>query len=184
MTRVVALCLGLAGAVALAPPVVELAGQGAAGGAAAPKIGWVSSQEILRRTPGYAAAESTFAREMRTSQEELSKLQQQLDSAMQAYEQQSIALSPSARQTRQRDLQGMQQRFQERAQQLEQRARQRERELLQPIQSRVNTIIQGLRAEGNYAFIFDADAPNSGIIAADPALNLTNRVVERVRQAQ
>ena len=180
MKRLVALCLALAGSIFVLTPALDLAGQGAP--APAMRVAWVSSQEILRRTPGYAAAESTFTNEMRRSQEELTKLQQQLDSAMQAFEQQSIALSPSARQTRQRDLQGQQQRFQQRAQELEQKARERERELLQPIQTRVNTVIQGMRAEGNYAFIFDADAPNSGIVAADPALNLTNRVLERLRQ--
>ncbi|MGH7699359.1 MAG: OmpH family outer membrane protein [Gemmatimonadales bacterium] len=147
------------------------------------RLAWVSSQEILRQTPGYAAAESTFARELRASQDTLQQLQQQLDSAVQVFEQQSIALSPSARQTRQRELQGLQQRFQQRAQELEQQARERERALLQPIQTRVNQVIQGLRAEGNYAFIFDADAPNSGIVAADPGLNLTAKVLERLRQA-
>lgn len=147
------------------------------------RLAWVSSQEILRGTPGYAAAESTFARELRASQDTLQRLQQQLDSAVQAFELQAIALSPSARQTRQRELQGMQQRFQQRAQQLEQHARERERELLEPIQARVNSVITGLRAEGNYAFIFDADAPNSGIVAADPVLNLTAKVIERLTQA-
>ena len=147
------------------------------------RVAWVSSQDILRQTPGYAAAESTFARELRSSQSEIQKLQAQLDSAVQAFEQGSIALSPTARQSKQRELQGLQQRFQQRAQELEQRTRQRERELLEPIQQRVNSVIQGIRAEGNYAFIFDADAPNSSIVAADPSLNLTSRVLERLRQA-
>src|SRR2546422_7288445 len=46
--------------------------------------------------------------------------------------------------------------------------RSRQRELIQPIQARVNAVIQGLRAEGNYALIFDADSPTSNIVAADP----------------
>lgn len=147
------------------------------------RVAWVSSQDILRQTPGYAAAESTFARDLRSSQSEIQKLQQQLDSAVQAFEQGSIALSPTARQTKQRELQGLQVRFQQRAQELQQRTQQRERELLEPIQQRVTSVIQGIRAEGNYAFIFDADAPNSSIVAADPSLNLTSRVLERLRQA-
>lgn len=181
MKRFVAVCLVLAGGALALTHALGLAAQGTP--PAATRVAWVSSQDILRQTPGYAAAESTFSAELRSSQAEMQKLQQQLDSAVQAFEQQSIALSPSVRQTRQRDLQGMQQRFQQRAQQLDQRARDRERELLQPIQARVNSVIQGMRAEGNYAFIFDADAPSSGIIAADPALNLTSRVLERLRQA-
>jgi outer membrane protein len=145
------------------------------------RVAWVSSQDILRQTPGYAVAESTFAREFRSSESEIQKLQQQLDSAVQAFEQGSIALSPTARQTKQRELQGLQQRFQQRGQELQLRAQQRERELLEPITQRVTSVIQGIRAEGNYAFIFDV--PNPSIIAADPSLNLTSRVLERLRQA-
>ena len=179
MTRAVVVCMALAAA---APASALWAGLAAQGAQASQRIAFVRSEEILRQTPGYAAAESTFNAELRSAQQELQKLQARLDSAMQAFEQQSIALSPTARQTRQRELGTMQQQFQQRATELQERARQRERELLQPIQRRVNTIIQGLRAEGNYAFIFDADSPTAGIVAADPALNLTGRVVERLRQ--
>jgi outer membrane protein len=184
MKRVAVVCLALAavgGALALTRAMGYAAQRTPQ--ATPTRLAWVSSQDILRQTPGYAVAESTFNTVLKASQDEIRKLQQQLDSAVQAFEQQSIALSASARQTRQRELQVMEQRMFQRRQELEQRARDRERELLQPIQTRVNTIIQGMRAEGNYAFIFDADAPGSGIIAADPTLNLTPRVVERLRQA-
>ena len=148
------------------------------------KIGFVSSRQILQRTPGYAAAESTFTREVQGYRDEVQKLQQQLDSAVQAFDQASIALSPAVKQQRQRDLQGMQQRLQQRTDSLQQRAQVRESELLQPIQARVNSIIQGLRAEGNFAFIFDADSPGSPIVAADPTLDLTARVLQRLQSAQ
>ena len=114
----------------------------------------------------------------------MQKLQQQLDSAVQAFDQQSIALSPAARQTKQKDLQTMQQRMEQRTNELQDRARQREQELLQPIQARVTSVIQGIRAEMNYALILDADAAGGLIAAADPALNITARVLQRLSQAQ
>jgi outer membrane protein len=181
MTRAVVVWVAVAAA---GPAIAAWPALAAQGGAAGPRIAYVRSQEILRQTPGYAAAESTFSGELRASQQEMQKLQARLDSAMQTFEQQSIALSPAARQAKQRELQELSQRFQQRGAELQERARQRERDLLQPIQARVNTIIQGIRAEGNYALIFDADSPTAGIIAADPALNLTARVVERIRQAR
>ena len=49
----------------------------------------------------------------------------------------------------------------------------RERELLDPIQTKVNSVIEGVRAAGNYAMIFDVSAPNSGIVTADKSLDLT-----------
>src|SRR6266540_4101473 len=76
------------------------------------------------------------------------------------------------------------QRMETRTNELQDRARQREQELLAPIQARVNSIIQGLRAELNYALILDADAAGGLIAAADPALNITARVLQRLSQAQ
>ncbi len=148
------------------------------------KIGFISSRQILQQTPGYAAAESTFNKEVQGFRDEVQKLQQQLDSAVRVFDQQSIALSPAAKQQKQKDLQQLQQKFEQRSNDLQSRAQQREQELLQPIQSRVNAVIQGLRAEGNYALIFDADAPNSNIVAADPALDITSKVLERLKQSQ
>jgi outer membrane protein len=146
------------------------------------KIAFISSQQILEQTPGYTAAESTFKKEYQGYQEEVQKLRQQLDSAAQAFEKQSIALSSAAKQTKQRDLQQMQQRLEQRTNELQEKTQQRQRELMQPIQARVNGVIQGLRAEGNYSLIFDADSPGSNIVAADPGLDITAKVIERLKQ--
>ena len=156
---------------------------GAAASAAAQRLAFIRSRTILDSTPGYAAAESTFAREFQGMRDEVQKLQQQLDSAVQAFDQASIALSPAAKDAKRRDLQQMQDRMNQRSSELDSRARARNQELLGPFQQRINTIIQGMRAEGNYALIFDADAQNNGIVAADLALDLTAKVIARVRQA-
>src|SRR5207249_9941828 len=44
------------------------------------KIAFISSQQILEQTPGYAAAESTFKKEYQGFQDEAQKLKQQFDS--------------------------------------------------------------------------------------------------------
>src|SRR5207244_9277866 len=114
------------------------------------KIGFISSRQILQQTPGYAAAESTFNKEVQGYRDEVQKLQQQLDSAVQAFDQQSIALSPTAKQAKQKELQALQQRVEQRSNELQDRAAQRERELLAPIQQRVNSVVQAARGEGQY----------------------------------
>src|ERR1700730_2962036 len=48
-------------------------------------------------------------------------------------------------------VQKLQQHMEQRTTGLQDRARQREQELLQPIQARVSSVIQGIRAEQNYA---------------------------------
>ncbi len=148
------------------------------------KIAFINSRQVLQQTPGYQTAESTFNRDLQRFQDEVQKLQHQFDSTVQAFDQQAIALSPAAKQAKQKELQQLQQRLEQRSTELRQKAQQREQELLQPIQERVNAVIKGLRAEGNYALIFDADAPGSNIVAADPALDLTPKVLQRLKQSQ
>src|SRR2546426_1041002 len=66
-------------------------GTGAAAQAPSPgpqfRIAFVKSREILQSTPGYASAESTFNKEVQGFRDEVQKLQQQLDSAVQAFDQ-------------------------------------------------------------------------------------------------
>ena len=184
MQRFVLVSLAAVAVLATAPSLSFGQGGGGAQSSAPLKIAFINSREILSRTPGYAAAESTYMREVEGFRTEVQKLQTQLDSAVQAFDQASLVLSPAARSTKQKELQTMQQRMEQRTNELQDRARQREQELLSPIQARVQGVIQGLRAELNYAMILDADAAGGLIAAADPSLNITARVLQRLTQAQ
>jgi Skp family chaperone for outer membrane proteins len=181
MQRLVLVSLAaVAVTVALVLPT-GLVGQGASSAAAPARIAFINSQEILRRTPGYAVAESTYRKELQTSQTEYQKMQTQLDSAQQVFDQQSIVLSPAVRATKVKDLQAMQQRVEQRSTELQDRLRQREEDLLGPLRTRITSVIAGIRAEMNYSAIFDLDA--GGFVAAsDPALNITARVLQRLAQ--
>src|SRR5207244_2974634 len=73
--------VSLAAVAVLAALPTALLSQGSQSAPAAVKIAFISSQEILQNTPGYAVAESTYRKELQASQNEYQKLQQQLDSA-------------------------------------------------------------------------------------------------------
>ena len=148
------------------------------------RIAFIRSQEVLQATPGFSAAESTLTKEVAGYRAEVEKLQRQLDSAVSEFERQSIALSPPQRQTKQKELQTMQQKLQDRGNALQERAAQRQGELLAPINARIRAIIEGIRAEENYSMIFDVDAPGALIVALDPALNITPRVIQRLKGSQ
>jgi outer membrane protein len=145
------------------------------------KIAYVNTQAILKATPGYASAESTFTKELEGYRGEVQKLQATLDSAASDFEQQSVLLSPTQRAAKRKDLEGQQQKLEQRTQELQQRAATRERDLLNPIQTKVNSVIEGMRAAGNYAIIFDVSAPNSGIVTADKSLDLTQKVIQQLK---
>jgi outer membrane protein len=162
---------------------VALAGTGklAAQQPGSPKVAYVNTQAILKQTPGYVKAESTFAKELASYRVEVQKLQATLDSAASDFDQQSVMLSPTQRAAKRKDLQAQQQKLEQRTQELQQKAATRERELLDPIQTKVNSVIEGVRAAGNYAMIFDVSAPNNGIVTADKSLDLTQRVIQQLK---
>ncbi len=145
------------------------------------KVAYVNTQAILKQTPGYVKAESTFTKELETYRVEVQKLQATLDSAASDFDQQSVMLSPTQRAAKRKDLQAQQQKLEQRTRELQQRAATRERELLDPIQSKVNSVIEGVRAAGNYAVIFDVSAPNNGIVTADKSIDLTQRVIQQLK---
>jgi outer membrane protein len=161
--------------VAVAGPESVAAQQGGS------KVAYVNTQAVLKQTPGYAKAESTFTKELETYRVEVQKLQASLDSAASDFDQQSVMLSPTQRAAKRKDLQAQQQKLEQRTQELQQRAATRERELLDPIQSKVNSVIEGVRAAGNYAIIFDVSAPNNGIVTADKSIDLTQKVIQQLK---
>jgi Skp family chaperone for outer membrane proteins len=151
--------------------------------AAAPagRIAFVNARALLSGMPGYAAAESTFTKEIEAGRAEAAKLQAQMDSAVAEFEQQQQMLSPSNRAAKRKELETKGQQAQQKQGEIQQRLAQRERELLAPMQERLTAVIEGIRAEGNYAMILDLGAQNNGIITFDKTLDITARVAQRLR---
>lgn len=147
------------------------------------RVAYVAVQAVLQRTPGYAQAESTWTREFEGYQREMTQIQARMDSSTAAFEQQSVMLSASARQAERQRLAARADTLQGRVNELRQRAGERQRELLNPIEERVMAVIEGLRAEGNYAIVFDVSNQYSTVVAADKSLDLTPRAIERLTAA-
>jgi Skp family chaperone for outer membrane proteins len=145
------------------------------------KIAYIDSRQVLAGMPGYAQAESTYNKEIAGFRQEVETLQNSLDSAAADFDQQSVMLSPTARATKRKDLEAQRDRLERRAAELRDKAGQRERELLEPMHTRVNEVLDGVRAEGNYAMIFDVSANSGIIVSADKSLDLTDKVVQRLK---
>ena len=144
-------------------------------------IGYVNTDAILRQTPGYDAADSTLAAERAVYQQEMAAFREQLDSAQAAFDQQQLVLSPQAREERVNELQALLQRAQTRENEIRQQDQDRQRELVAPLEARIQLVIDGIRAERNLAIVFDVANPNSAIISADLALDLTQLVITRLQ---
>jgi outer membrane protein len=149
----------------------------------APRLVWINSQAVLAATPGRAAAESLFAREMVGFRAEVQRMQAAFDSSVAEYNRAAPVMTPAAKSAREDQLRQTQQRNQARAQELDTQAQSREAELTAPIMQRVNAVIEGVRAEFNYAFVFDVAAQGNPIVTADRALDITAFVIQRLQAA-
>lgn len=147
----------------------------------AQKLGYINSQKIMSQAPGTSEAQKTFESEMTRYRTQMDSIEKSLESAQQDFQRQQATLSAQAKTERQQQLQQRFAEYQQRAQQMEQTAQRRQAELVQPIMKRISEVIEELRKEGSYAMIFDAAA--GGLITADPAFDLTDRVLERLRAA-
>ncbi|MEK6688652.1 MAG: OmpH family outer membrane protein [Gemmatimonadota bacterium] len=169
---------------ALVLVLVSVAPASVVGQAPAPgRVAFVNARAVLQGMPGYAQAESTFAKEVDAGQVEVARLQTALDSAVADFQQQQVMLSPSNRSAKQKELEGRNQALQQRSNAIRQRLAAREEELLSPMQERLTAIIEGIRAEGNYSMVIDVSAQGLGIVTFDKALDITQRVIQRLAQA-
>ena len=144
-------------------------------------IGIINLQVVMEQTPGWEQARETWTTEIAQFESELEGMRTSLDSMIRAFDQQSVVLTPSARTDKQTELQQYQQQLAERAQVLQTRSAERERELLAPLEERVQTVIEGLRAERNISVIFDVASDTNPIVSADRSLDLTQTVIDRLK---
>src|SRR6266446_2397865 len=137
--------------------VVGIAGGQASQPAPAPaKIGYINSAQLLAQAPGRAEAEAQFDRDA-----------PKLDSV--------------TRETRRTSIGQKEVEYQQRARGLDSTMQARQAQLVKPIMERVQTVIEAIRAEDNYALILDVGAQVSVVVAADKRLDLTDRVLARLK---
>lgn len=144
------------------------------------RIGYIDSQAILAQAPGATEAQDQFERDMARYRAELDQIGEELQGMIQQFEQQQLTLSPQARETQTQTIQAKQEEYNQRAAELEGEAGRRQAELVQPIMDEVTAAIDEIRTEGGYAIIFDLSA--QAIVSADPELNLTQQVIDRLLQ--
>jgi len=142
------------------------------------KIGYINSQVIIAEDPAANAAQEQFQREMVPFENELRGLEAEIADLMSRYQAQQVTLTSNARRSRADEITQKQQAYQERMAQIEAEAGRRQQELVQPIMERINNIIQQIRSDGSYTFIFDV--AGGGLIAADESFDLTGEVQQRL----
>jgi len=159
----------------------SVSAQAPAAAAGSPRIAYINSQQILAQAPGRAEAEAQFEREMNGYRQAVQRMGDSLNTMIAEYNRQEVSLSPAAKETRQKAIREKEDQYQKKTQELQQQAQQRQVELVQPIMEQINKIIGELRAQEGYAMIFDAGSTAGVVVAADSTLNVTNKVIARLK---
>lgn len=146
------------------------------------KIAYVDSERLVREAPGYTEADEAFNQTASVWRDSLEAKRQRITELYEEYQKQQVILSPEKKTEKQEELLRLEQEAQSYFQEKfgpEGQASQRQAELMQPIIERVNGAIEQVRRDGDYALIFDLN--DGALVAGDPALNITDRVVEQMR---
>lgn len=149
---------------------------------AAPKFAYVNSQLLLRDAPGRAEAQAQFEREMTTFQQQVQRMGDSLKALIEDYEKQEVSLSPTLKDVRQKAIRDKEGEYQERVRRIEADAQKRQNDLIQPIMASIMKVIDEIRAAEGYAMIFDVGAQSGIVVAADKNLDITDKVMIRLRQ--
>ena len=147
-----------------------------------PKLAFINSQALLAEAPGTPAAMTAFETAMQGYTQEIQQLETELQTLQDSLDRQGATLTAAVRQQRADEIQEKYLAYQVRQQELDAEAQQKRDELVGPIIQQIETIVEQVRAEGGYSIIFDV-ASGAAIFAADPALDLTQQVLTRLKSA-
>jgi outer membrane protein len=169
----------LLGALVL-PLVAGLAtAQGAA--AQAPKFAYVDSRIILQRAPGSAAIQAQITKERSDAQASVAKMQDSLRVMYDTYLKEKGTLTAAQQEQREKALQARNADFDQRVGQMDQEMQKRQYDLIQPMMAQIREVLDAIRNEEHFTFIFDIGNDPGLIVAADKNLDITERVIGRLK---
>src|SRR6476620_53452 len=148
---------------------------------AAPKFGFINSQAILAEAPGRAEAENQFKNEVAAYQAQLQRMSDSLQAMGAAFDKAAPTLDSATRVVRGKAIADKEADYQNRAKSFDQQMQNRQAELIRPLMENLQKVIEQVRAEDNYAMIFDVASQTSVIVAADKNLDITSKVMARVK---
>jgi len=145
------------------------------------KIGYINSAQLLQQAPGRAEAEAQFDREVGVYRQQIQRMDDSLKTMMTTFDRDAGKLDSTTREARRTSIGQKEVEYQQRARGLDSTMQARQAQLVKPIMERVQAVIETIRAEDNYSVILDVGAQVSVVVAADKRLDLTDRVLARLK---
>ena len=145
------------------------------------KIAYVNTQALLAAAPGRAQAESLLTKEGDSYRAQLQVLQDSVNNMLAKYQKDEPTLTTAQKDSRQKAMQALEAELQAKNQQFQQQFAQHENEVMGPVTEQVKKVLDDIRAEDGYAMILANDPQGSAIVSADKNLDITDRVIARLK---
>ncbi len=145
------------------------------------KMAYVEVQRVLETSEPGKTALGQLTKRFEDMRSELDQERAELEKMREEMQRQSLVLSQEAQEDLERELRTKVQEFQEMFQSYQVRMQQEEQVLSEPIIDLLFEVINEYGEENEYTIIFDAQG--SGIIYASDALNVTDKLIEKLNQA-
>ncbi len=157
------------------------AAQAQQGTATPAKIAYINSAALLAQAPGRAEAEAQFDREVGVYRQQIQRMDDSLKTLVAAFDRDAAKLDSVTRETRRTTIGRREVEYQQRARGLDSTMQVRQAQLVKPIMERVQAVIETIRTEDGYSMIFDVGNQTTVVVAADKKLDLTERVLARLK---
>ena len=144
------------------------------------KFGYVNTQALMQVAPGKTLAESTFVKENNAFLAQSKRWQDSLLKLVDDYKKAAPKMTDAQKQAKEASIAQIQQDLEAKNQAGQEKMANRQNELLAPLMEVVKKAIDDIRVEEGYAMIFSGDQ-NSPIVSADKNLDVTDRVVARLK---
>jgi outer membrane protein len=149
------------------------------------KIGYVDSMRLRAEFKEFTDAQAKFDQDVKTWQEEITKMERVVDSLQDDLDKTSLMLSDVKKKEKEDNLEAKKQEYQRLTSDVfgpGGRAERRNTELTKPILDKINQVLEKIATEENFIMIFDS--VNGNIAYAKKTLDLTDLVLEELKKLQ
>ncbi len=150
------------------------------------KLGYIDSEALREKLPDFRAAQIQLERLHQQYEGEATERKNKLDKLEEDFHKQELLISEARRAELKAQLDEQKKQLQDFTQKTfgaDGELMKKNVELSGPIFEKINTAIQELAKEDGYDFIFDVAAANSAIVFAQERYDLTEKLLNRMKEA-
>jgi outer membrane protein len=147
------------------------------------KFAYINSDLIMSQAPGLAQIEADLKKVLDPLEKRMRAMQDSNAALVAEYRKTEATLTPAARLERTESYEKRSAGWTVEAEQIQQKVMDARAAASRPLMQLFKTVIDEIRAEDGYTFIFDVGGEGQGIVAADKNLDISDKVLARLRTA-